>query len=328
MPSAAIFPAARAGREGKHMIYQIGSEVKRISITDIDPREITVGLISLDALKQHAARLGFTEATVNECENGRDNFRCTIDVYDEYSFGILNVLGPDVFGPRDRLGFYLKRNLFLLVRVVDDDQSTNEFFEQAIHRFRTTGITLEKLVFGVFDRLLANDNKRLENLEFAVGELEDEVARDDTDREFINDFLKLRKKLLLLRNYYEQLIDVGEALQENENDLFCEENLRYFKMFTDRAARLSAGVQALRENTVQVREAYQASMDLSFNRIMKVFTVVTAVFLPLTLIAGWYGMNFVNMPELQWQYGYPAVIALSVAVVGACLLWFKKKKLL
>ena len=310
------------------MIYQIGSEVKRISITDIDPAHITVGLISFDALRQHSARLGFSEATVNECENGRDSFRCSVDVYDEYSFGILNVLGPDVLGPRDRLAFYLKHNLFLLVRVVDDDKSTNELFEQAIHRFRSAGITLEKLVFGVFDRLIANDGKRLEELEFAVSALEDEVTRDETDRAFINQFLLLRKKLLLLRNYYEQLIDVGEALQENENDLFCEENLRYFKMFTDRAQRLSAGVQSLRDNAVQVREAYQAAMDLYFNRVMKVFTVVTTVFLPLTLIAGWYGMNFTNMPELKWQYGYPAVIALSAAVVVACIILFKKKKLL
>ena len=61
---------------------------------------------------------------------------------------------------------------------------------------------------------------------------------------------------------------------------------------------------------------------------MKVFTVVTSIFLPLSLIAGWYGMNFRFMPELSWRFGYPLVFILSAAVVIICLCYFKKKKLL
>ena len=59
---------------------------------------------------------------------------------------------------------------------------------------------------------------------------------------------------------------------------------------------------------------------------MTVLTVITTIFMPLTLIAGWYGMNFVNMPELGWKYGYPVVIVVSAAVVAFCLILFKKKK--
>ena len=71
-----------------------------------------------------------------------------------------------------------------------------------------------------------------------------------------------------------------------------------------------------------------AALDYNANLIMKVFTVVTTVFLPLTLIVGWYGMNFKYMPELTSQYGYPAVIILSILVVVLSLLFFKKKRLL
>ena len=59
---------------------------------------------------------------------------------------------------------------------------------------------------------------------------------------------------------------------------------------------------------------------------MTLLTLVTSIFLPLTLIAGWYGMNFKYMPELQMRYAYPVVIAVSVAIVIGCLVWFKKKK--
>ena len=59
---------------------------------------------------------------------------------------------------------------------------------------------------------------------------------------------------------------------------------------------------------------------------MTVLTVITSIFLPLTLIAGWYGMNFRYMPELEWRWSYPAVLVVSVLIVVFCLIWFRKKK--
>jgi magnesium transporter len=84
----------------------------------------------------------------------------------------------------------------------------------------------------------------------------------------------------------------------------------------------------LQEYSVQVREAYHAQLEYDLNKIMKMFTVVTTVFLPLTLIVGWYGMNFTTMPELTWKYGYLAVIIMSLAVIVFCMIIFKKKKFL
>ena len=83
-------------------------------------------------------------------------------------------------------------------------------------------------------------------------------------------------------------------------------------------------MQNLREYVTQVREAYQAQIDINLNKIMKFFTVVTSIFLPLTLIVGWYGMNL-KIPEFNWAYGYPCVIALCLVVSAAILVWFKKK---
>ena len=67
-------------------------------------------------------------------------------------------------------------------------------------------------------------------------------------------------------------------------------------------------------------------MDIKMNRIMTVLTVITAIFMPLTLIVGWYGMNFVTMPELTWKYGYIGVIALCLVIVISGIIWFKRKK--
>ena len=69
-----------------------------------------------------------------------------------------------------------------------------------------------------------------------------------------------------------------------------------------------------------------ATLNYNLNNTMKLFTIVTIIFQPLTLIVGWYGMNFTNMPELVWKFGYIYVIVLSITVVAGILFYFKKKK--
>ena len=82
----------------------------------------------------------------------------------------------------------------------------------------------------------------------------------------------------------------------------------------------------VRDHTMQVQQLYDSLLEEQSNRTVSLLTIITAIFTPLTLIAGWYGMNFVNMPELKWEYGYPVVIAVSVAIVVFCVILFKKKK--
>ena len=82
----------------------------------------------------------------------------------------------------------------------------------------------------------------------------------------------------------------------------------------------------LTDSVVHLWDAYQASMEMELNKTMKVFTLVSTIFFPLTVIVGWYGMNFSYMPEIRWRYGYIYVIILSGAVIGALIYWFKKKK--
>lgn len=311
------------------MIYEVDKTINKIELEQVNPDKITVGYLTIDQLKKVYGQFGFADMTITECCAESANFRSSIDIYDAYSFGILNIIDTqDIYGARDKIGFYIKKNLFFVIDILDEDNSTKEIYQFAIHRFKPENTTLEKIIYGFFERLLYNDNKALENMEFEIGELEEDIHAGDLDREFISDIMSMKKELTILRNYYEQLIDIGEELQENENDLFNEEDLRYFKMFTTKVERLSNNTLMLKENLVQVREAYTSSLDYNLNSIMKLFTVVTTIFMPLTLIVGWYGMNFTNMPEITWRYGYVTVIGLSVIVVLACILIFKRKKLL
>ena len=136
----------------------------------------------------------------------------------------------------------------------------------------------------------------------------------------------IRNDIRYLRIHYEQLMDLAAEFEENENGFFKYENLRFFRLFINRAERLHEASMSLRDYTMQLRDLYKAHLDIKQNRIMTVLTVVTTIFMPLTLSAGWYGMNFHFMPELNWKWSYPVVIILSIAIAVGSLLFFKKKK--
>lgn len=311
------------------MVYEFTNDVHEIAIADIDPDKKTMGLITLEELQTHYAALGFTENTVEECAGNDDSFRGAVDVYGSFCFGSLNLVNlDDIMGERDRIGFYLKKNLFLMVDVHDLDQSTAEVFRFAAEHAKTGQMCMEKLIYLVFERLLYGDGAVLEKMEFAIDAMEQELTQAPIGKDFNLRMLRLKRRLLVLRNYYEQLIDIGEELQENDCEFYSTKNLRFFKLFTDKVTRLSSNTQLLRESLVQLRESYDSTMDISLNNTMTLFTVVAAIFMPLTLIAGWYGMNFTNMPLIQWRYGYLTVAVLSVLVVVGCIWLFKKKKLL
>ena len=118
---------------------------------------------------------------------------------------------------------------------------------------------------------------------------------------------------------------MGQELLENQEDFFSESELENFQMYTDRIDRLSSETQLLREYAMQVQEVYHSEIEIRQNNVMKVLTIVTTIFLPLSLIAGWYGMNFEFMPELTSPWGYPCVIGLCVLIIFGCLMLFRKK---
>lgn len=309
------------------MFYSIHEkEIQKIELEQLDTHDICVGYLTLDELRKCYKQLGLSEVAVKDCMTDFTHFRTSIDVYDEFSFGMINIVDIlNLSSKRNRIGFFIKKNLFVVVKIIDRDDSIRQMFLDSIGRFRQNA-TMEKVVYGVLERLLSSGNRGLVMTERQIIAMEREVVNGKIDEDLNKEIFDLRNRLSTLKNYYDQLIDIGEALQENENDLFEEEDLRYFKIFTDKSERLSNNTQLLCDNLIHLREALDATLNYNLNNTMKLFTMVTIIFQPLTLIVGWYGMNFKYMPELFWKFGYVYVIVLSIMVVGLILFWFKKKK--
>ena len=173
--------------------------------------------------------------------------------------------------------------------------------------------------------LTRDDLMDLQQLETRLTNLEQAVLADETDK-FIRQMSALRKELNRENRFYAQLADLASSLQEDAADLFDRRSAKRLGYFLRRVGNLREETQMLREYASQISSEYQAQVDITQNRVMKLLTIVTTIFLPLSLIAGWYGMNFTNMPELHWALGYPAVIFAAVLIVAGLILYFRRKK--
>ena len=309
------------------MYYQIGDEISEIKLKDLSPDFLTIGMINLEELEEAYSQFGFSAMTVEECKNTSPHLHGTLDSYYDYLFGVIVAINPGQFiKVQDRIGLYIKKNLILIVIIEDKDESTKYKLFDLLNHLNQNKLSQERLIFNFLERFINEDNSLLADIEADISDHEDKINERNMNNDFNRELTEIRKKLIILDNYYQQFVAVGEELEENALDIFAEENLHYFRIFSNRASRLSSNTRMLQEYSMHVRESYHAQLDNDTNKIMKMFTVVTTIFLPLTLIVGWYGMNFTTMPELGWSFGYVYVILLSIIVAIICYIFFKKKK--
>lgn len=182
----------------------------------------------------------------------------------------------------------------------------------------------EKALYHFFVNLMKNDATYFEEYEKEITEAEDNTLSGSMKGE-LDKVISFHKELLRLKKYYEQLDIILDNLTANDNDMLSEKGERLMNIIQNRVHRYQSNVLNLRDYVTQMRESYQAQIDIQQNELMKIFTIITSIFLPLTLIVGWYGMNFTNMPELTWKYGYISVIFFSIMVSIFMIIYFKRK---
>ncbi|MBP3272642.1 MAG: magnesium transporter CorA [Ruminococcus sp.] len=208
---------------------------------------------------------------------------------------------------------------------IDDSGTVMQLIGQICSTKRWKVPCLERFLYDFLEQIVHRDQQVMERYEAELDDIEHSIMTNLSDK-YPCRINEIRSDLRDLRIHYEQLMDLGQELEENENNFFRHGNLRYFHLFNKRMALLHDIAASLRDYTIQVRDLYQSQLDVRQNHIMAVLTIVTTVFTPLTLITGWYGMNFVHMPELAWKISYPIVIIVSILIVVLSLWFFKKKK--
>ena len=308
------------------MFYELTDQLTEIDGSSVREGVLTAGYVDRSEAEKVLGRFGLSEENAAMLGNANKRFRSGVQVYDDYTFTELRVTDfAHVDAADDCVALFIKENLFVVVDVEDHDGSTKSKFMDSVRRCAFKTPTLEKLIYTFLDSLIAEGTGHLEDAGMRMAELEEEVFSGNADKDFNFTLLKMKKDLIKMHNFYEQLLDISAALDEDENNLFESEYLRYIANFSQKVIRLREDVDSLSSTLSHVQDAYSAYLDLQLNRSMKIFTVMTSIFFPLTVIVGWYGMNFVNMPELHWKFGYVYVIVLSL-LVSAALIWVGKKK--
>lgn len=260
-----------------------------------------------------------------ESPNFLDRHHTKIDVFSASLSG--TILSPDYKNPEgewQKFGYYMDKERLIFI---DDSPVLNGIVERLKKNKPQESGNKARIFYDFLEELLSDDLFFLEDFSQKITALEEAVLEYGAQN-FNEQILQIRKKLMRLNLYYEQMVDIGETLQENENLFFNESELRLFRLLTDKIIRLHSTVHMLQEYSMQVSEAYSNQVNIRLNNIMKTLTVITAIFLPLTLLVGWYGMNFERMPELTWAYGYPAFIIAAVTVAVVLFMIFKRKKYL
>lgn len=245
-----------------------------------------------------------------------------LESHAEYLFGTLRIPTKNNYTTSRGFSFYIIEGKLIFI---DDTGIVNDGINKIVLGKKRKEYTLERFLYDFLVSVIEGDLLYLETIERKISKMEEGVLQGTFD-DFNRMMLETKKEIARLYRYYSQLTDVGEELSDNEADFFGKDDVATFNVFTDRAERLQGEAQLLRDYAMQVQEVYRSEINIRQNDVMKVLTIVTTIFLPLTLIAGWYGMNFVYMPELQWKYGYLTVIILSIVVIFGCLWIFKKKK--
>lgn len=147
-------------------------------------------------------------------------------------------------------------------------------------------------------------------------------------KDLLPNILKSRRELTRLRNYYEQMKDLARELAGNSKNYFDPEKLQMLERLSDQADQLQGIAQQAIEYCQTLRDFEQAQSDHKQNKTIQFLTILTSIFFPLTVITGWYGMNFTYMPEINTKYGYFIVIAVSAAVIAIELIILKLRKML
>ncbi len=208
--------------------------------------------------------------------------------------------------------------------IIDDDGYAEKLSDALFDKAADMDMSTGKFLGAIMNEIVAQDLIFLEGIEEKLIKTEEKIIADEFEK-FNARLSEIKHYLRAYYRHYSQLLNLCDNMLTAGN-IFDSEEMEGFRLFSQRVERLKSETEIMREYSMQVQDMYQAEIGVRQNDIMKTLTIVTTVILPLSLIAGWYGMNFKYMPELGMRYGYAAVIVVSVIVVAGCVVLFKRKK--
>ncbi|MFH1852267.1 MAG: magnesium/cobalt transporter CorA [Candidatus Neomarinimicrobiota bacterium] len=181
------------------------------------------------------------------------------------------------------------------------------------------------LVYALVDTVVDSYFLIADTLEARIAELEEQVDKNPHSG-LIAEIQDTRKQLVFVRQAIAPLKDAVGYLEKDESELIEERTRRYLRDVYDHIIHIIDSLEIQREILNGIRDSYHSTISTQLNQVMKVLTIIATIFIPLTYIAGIYGMNFEFMPELGWKWSYPAVWLVMLSVFAGMIVYFRRKK--
>ncbi|MFD3257730.1 magnesium/cobalt transporter CorA [Paenibacillus lentus] len=260
------------------------------------------------------------DLAVEDCLTEEEQ-RPKIETYDNHYFIVVNSIRFD-----DEEIFLRALNIFLgrhyIITVTK--QKINELRAVKPILWEQEVSEPDRFLYLLIDLVVDNYFTVSDRIEVKIEKLEEDILMH-TKRSHLSEIIGLRSEILWLKKMLGPQKEVINILNKKDLRLIDDQLQKYFSDIYENAVKISENFETFRELMGNLREAYQSSIANRANEIMRVFTAITTIFIPLTLITGIYGMNFDNMPELHWKYSYYVVIGIMV-VLGAGMYYLFRKR--
>lgn len=252
--------------------------------------------------------------------------RPKVEDYEGYLYLVLRVLRYDTVNDQimsEQLSLILGKHFVLSFQELPGD--VFDGIRERLHSARRIRfLQADYLAYALLDAVVDHYFLVLEHLGDRIEALEDEVI-SDPQPETLKRIHHYKREMLLLRKAVWPLREVLARLSRDESPLIGPETRVFLRDVYDHTIHVLDTIDTLRELLVGLLDLYLSSISNRMNQVMKVLTIIATLFMPLTFIAGVYGMNFEHMPELGWRWGYPLVMAVMLVMSGGLLYAFRRR---
>ena len=312
------------------MYYEINKkEIKQIDFINISSKYLNIGYIDINELENICKTLKLDNQIIIECKNNNTYSKSNFEIYDDYYFATINIKNSkDINKEFGKIGIIIKKNIIIIINILDNQNHDLDNKISTMIKHIGNNSSLDYILYLLINTLIDGFFENLQYLENKIISIEKELLKRDISSSLNLLIYSIKRELSLCKRYLENILYLVQNIQNIDEKILNIKKWRYINNLENKITRLISTTQYLIENTIHLRDMYQSSLDFYQNRVIKLLTVITTIFLPLSLIATWYGMNFKYMPELHSKYGYPLVIMISITIIIIFLIFFKRKKIL
>jgi len=294
-------------------------EKKSVTWINID------GIYQLDVIEKLGKHFGIHPLIQEDIVNTGQ--RPKAEDFDDYVYIVLKMLYQDedkLKVKSEQISLIIGKNFLISFQEVEGDvfSSVRDRLRKGKGRIRKMGC--DYLAYALMDAMVDNYFIILENIGEKI-ELLEEVLLENPTPQTLQTIHDIKREMILFRRQVWPIREIISGMMKFDSPLINESIGIYFKDIYDHTIQIIDTIESFRDMLTGMVDMYLSTISNKMNEVMKVLTIIATIFIPLTFIAGIYGMNFKYMPELEWRWGYPAAWLIFAAIAIAMICYFKRK---